>query len=112
MTRTHVFAKAAAADLRAIARYTIDQWGEALARRYLQQLEKSSETVGTRRGGAFKDLSAALPLAGCVVAPYPVRGGRGPVQHDPSYDDGPVLMVEPPPQPYEHPGPPPVLGYL
>lgn len=112
MTLTHVYAKAAAADLRAIARYTIDQWGEALARRYLQQLEKSSETVATRRGGAFKDLSAALPLAGCVVAPYPVRGGRGPVQHDPSYDDGPVLMVEPPPQPYEHPGPPPVLGYL
>ena len=60
MTRTHVYAKAAAADLRAIAHYTIDQWGEPQARRYLQQLEKSSEAVATGRG-AFKELSAVLP---------------------------------------------------
>ena len=60
MTFTHVYAKAAAADLRAIARYTIDQWGEPQARRYLRQLEAASAAVATGRG-VSKDLSAALP---------------------------------------------------
>lgn len=78
MTRTHVFAKAAAADLREISRYTIDQWGEAQARRYIEQLEDAASAVATGRG-AFKDLSPLLPglrsrLAGshhifCLVRP-------------------------------------------
>jgi plasmid stabilization system protein ParE len=60
VTRTHVFAKAAAADLRAIARYTIDQWGEAQARSYVGQLEDAATAVATGRG-AFKDLGSLIP---------------------------------------------------
>lgn len=65
-----------------------------------------------RRAGLLSVALGAAALAGCVVAPYPVRGGRGPVQQDPGYDDGPVVMVEPPPQQYENPGVAPALGYL
>jgi toxin ParE1/3/4 len=58
--RPHVYAKAAAADLRAIARYTIDRWGHAQARKYIQDLDDASAAVATGRA-AFKDLSAMHP---------------------------------------------------
>lgn len=60
MTRTHVFAKAAAADLREISRYTLDQWGEAQARRYIEQLDDAAAAVSDGRG-VFKDWSDVLP---------------------------------------------------
>jgi hypothetical protein len=64
-----------------------------------------------RRAGLVLVSLGALSLAACVVAPYPVRRGRGPVQPDPD-DDGPVVDVEPPPPLYEAPVPPPAVGYV
>ena len=65
-----------------------------------------------RRAGLVSLGLGAAALVGCVVAPYPVRGGRGPAQQDPGYDEGPVVMVGPPAQIHEIPGSPPAAGYL
>lgn len=80
MTRTHVFSRAAAADLRAIARYTLEQWGEAQARRYIAQLEAAAAAVATGRG-VFKELASLHPglrstLAGSHFVFCLVRPGR------------------------------------
>ena len=65
----------------------------------------------SRRAGLVLLALGAAALAGCVVAPYPVRVGRGPVQPDPGHD-GPVVMVEPPPPYHEVAASPPAVGYV
>ena len=60
MTRTHVYSRGAATDLRAVARYTIEKWGEAQARSYIRNVEETAAVVATGRG-IFKDLSALRP---------------------------------------------------
>lgn len=51
---------AAEADLRGIVRYTREAWGEAQARGYATQLERSVEAVASGQG-AFRDMSALYP---------------------------------------------------
>lgn len=60
MTRACVFAPAAAADLREIASYTIEQWCPAQARTYVQQLEDAAAAVASGHG-VFKELSSLQP---------------------------------------------------
>lgn len=60
MTRAYVFAKAAAADLRAIARYTSEHWGEEQAPSCMALLDEAAAAVAAGRG-VFKDLDALHP---------------------------------------------------
>lgn len=60
MTRPYVLSKGAAADLRNITRYTLDAWGEAQCRSYIQELEDAAEALA-KGEGAFKDRSDILP---------------------------------------------------
>jgi plasmid stabilization system protein ParE len=55
-----VYTKAASADLREIARYTLAQWGEAQARSYIAQIEQAAVALADGNG-VFKDLSALHP---------------------------------------------------
>jgi plasmid stabilization system protein ParE len=60
VTRSHVFAPAAAADVRDITRYTLEEWGAAQARRYVAQIEQVA--AGLASGSLpFRDLSTVLP---------------------------------------------------
>ncbi len=60
MSRTHVLAPAAAADLREIARYTQDQWGDAQARRYAAQIDEGCAALAAGKPPC-KDLGHLLP---------------------------------------------------
>jgi toxin ParE1/3/4 len=60
VTRTHVLAQAAGADLREIARYSLRQWGAAQARRYIAQLEAAAAALASGQG-VFKDLGTLHP---------------------------------------------------
>ncbi len=60
MTRTHVYAKAAADDLREITRYTLQHWGEQQCRAYIAALETKAAELALGQG-VFKDMSALLP---------------------------------------------------
>lgn len=55
-----VYTKAASADLREIARYTLGQWGEAQARGYITQIEQAAVALADGHG-VFKDLSSLHP---------------------------------------------------
>lgn len=61
MTRAYALAKAAAADLREITRYTVEQWGVAQARTYANLIEDAAADLASSRG-VFKDLSALHPV--------------------------------------------------
>lgn len=60
MTRSYVVTKGAAADLKEIARYTAEQWGEEQCRVYIGQLDKAAEALAKGQG-VFKDLSSLHP---------------------------------------------------
>lgn len=60
MTRAYVFAKAAAAGIRAIARYRKEQWGEEQARSYLASIDEAAAALAAGRS-VFKDLGALRP---------------------------------------------------
>ena len=65
MIRTHVYAPAAAADLREIARYTTKQWGVAQARSYIKQIDDAAAAVASGQG-VFRTPSELQP--GLLVA--------------------------------------------
>ncbi len=56
MTRSYVLTQSAAADLRAITRYTRKQWGDDQTRTYIAKLEQCTETLA-KGSGFYKDLS-------------------------------------------------------
>ncbi len=56
----YTLTKAAETDLRAIIRYTRNQWGEAQVRRYIATLEQGIARLAAGEG-AFKDMSALFP---------------------------------------------------
>ncbi len=60
MSRSYVVAKGAAADLREIKRYSVQQWGEAQGRIYIGQLEQAAEAVA-KGEGVFKDMGFLYP---------------------------------------------------
>lgn len=60
MKRYYVLSPGAAADLRAIARYTVEKWGEQQARRYLADLEAAAEGMASGTG-AFIERGDILP---------------------------------------------------
>jgi plasmid stabilization system protein ParE len=77
--------EAADADIREIARYTHQKWGEAQARMYLDTLERCTERL-VAGDAPFKDLSSLIPslrMSRCEHH-YIVCLPR---------DDGPALIV-------------------
>jgi toxin ParE1/3/4 len=60
VTRTHVYAKAAADDLREITRYTLEQWGAEQCRSYIAALDAKAAALAQGQG-PFKDLSSLIP---------------------------------------------------
>ena len=58
--RPYVLTKGAAADIRKITRYTVEKWGSAQCRAYIEQIEHAASEVATGRG-VFKDMSSLLP---------------------------------------------------
>lgn len=60
MTVPYVLTADAEADMRAIVRYTRQQWGEAQARSYTAKLTRGVERLASG-AGAFKDMTALHP---------------------------------------------------
>jgi plasmid stabilization system protein ParE len=60
MTRPYVLTRSAAADLRSIVRYTVEQWGEARCRTYVARIETTAGELALGKG-TFKRLDALLP---------------------------------------------------
>jgi toxin ParE1/3/4 len=60
MTRPYVLTKGAAADLRDIARYTIETWGLDQCQAYIRQIEDAACQVAGRKG-TFRDMSSLYP---------------------------------------------------
>ena len=60
MSSDYVLSSAAEADLRDIVRYTLKEWGDIQARRYLAKLKDGIEGVAAGRGH-FKIMSALFP---------------------------------------------------
>ena len=60
MSKHYVLAKAAAADLIEIIRYTNQQWGRAQCLTYISQLEKAADSVA-KGEGAFKNMDLLHP---------------------------------------------------
>jgi toxin ParE1/3/4 len=56
----YVLTEAAEADLRAIIRYTREQWGDAQLRRYIATLERGIADLAAGQS-PFKDMSALFP---------------------------------------------------
>lgn len=60
MTRAYVLSGGAAADLREIVRYTVENWGEDQCRSYVAALEQTAEALA-KGHCVFKDMQALLP---------------------------------------------------
>ncbi|MCK9510769.1 MAG: type II toxin-antitoxin system RelE/ParE family toxin [Pigmentiphaga sp.] len=60
MTRPYVLTRGAAADLRGIVRYTIEQWGEAQCKIYIAQLEAAGCELAKGQG-PYKKLDDLQP---------------------------------------------------
>ena len=60
MTQPFVYAPQAQAELRAIVRYTAQQWGAAQARDYAGLIDTAATDLATGRG-LFKDWDSVLP---------------------------------------------------
>ena len=60
MSAGYVLLPAAETDLRAIIRYTRDQWGTSQARIYLRRLEQAMDRIAAGQL-PFKDISALYP---------------------------------------------------
>jgi plasmid stabilization system protein ParE len=60
MTRPYVLTRSAAADLRGIVRYTLEQWGEAQCRTYVAQIETAASELALGKG-TFKRLDESIP---------------------------------------------------
>jgi plasmid stabilization system protein ParE len=60
VTKHYVVARGAAADLKAITRYTVDEWGESQCRNYMAKLEQAAEALANG-DGVFKDMSSLYP---------------------------------------------------
>lgn len=58
--RPYVLTKGTAADIRKIARYTVEKWGDAQCRAYFEQIEQAASEVALGQG-VFKDMSSLLP---------------------------------------------------
>ena len=57
--KPYVLTKGAAADVREITRYTLEKWGDAQCRAYIEQIEQAASEVASGRG-VFKDMSSLL----------------------------------------------------
>ena len=60
MSKNYVLVKGASRDLEDIIRHTLEQWGEAQCRQYVEQLEIATAALA-RGEGLFKDLSSMVP---------------------------------------------------
>jgi plasmid stabilization system protein ParE len=60
LTPNHILTSAAEADLRAIIRYTREQWSDAQTRRYIAKLKRGMTRLAAGQG-PFKDMSALYP---------------------------------------------------
>ena len=60
MTKRYVVARGAAADLKAITRYTVEEWGESQCRLYIAKLEQAAESLAAG-DGMFRDMSFLYP---------------------------------------------------
>jgi plasmid stabilization system protein ParE len=60
MTRPYVLTRSAAADLRSIIRYTLEQWGEAQCRAYVARIEAAASELALGKG-TFKRLDELIP---------------------------------------------------
>jgi len=60
MTRPYVLTRGAAADLRGIVRYTVEQWGEVQCKAYIAQLEDAGCELAKGQG-PYKELDELHP---------------------------------------------------
>ena len=60
MTASYVLTSAAAADLRAVIRYTRQEWGDDQTRSYVAKLTRGIERIASGQG-PFKDMAALYP---------------------------------------------------
>lgn len=60
MTRPYRLTQGAAADLRDIVSYTVEQWGEARCRAYIARIEETTQALATGEG-VFKNLDVLHP---------------------------------------------------
>ena len=60
MTPPYRLTKGAAADLRGIVRYTVEQWGKEQCRTYVTQIEKTARALAEGEG-QFKSLDEVHP---------------------------------------------------
>jgi plasmid stabilization system protein ParE len=59
MTRPYALTRSAAADLRGIVRYTLEQWGERECRTYIAQIETAASELALGNG-TFKRLDELI----------------------------------------------------
>jgi toxin ParE1/3/4 len=60
VSRSYVVSKGAAADIREITKYTVEQWGQAQCRAYIAELENATEALA-KGEGFFKNMEDVLP---------------------------------------------------
>jgi plasmid stabilization system protein ParE len=60
VTKRYVVARGAADDLKAITRYTVEEWGEAQCRLYIAKLEQAAEALA-EGDGVFREMGFVYP---------------------------------------------------
>lgn len=86
MSKYYVLAKGAVTDLKEIARYTHETWGEAQCYTYIDQLEQAAMAV-SKNEGVCKDLSAIYPQLRMI------KSGHHYIFCCPRHNDLPIILA-------------------